>query len=101
MHYYSAAVCSRFCISRFHDCPICGADIEGIEADNELQKKVDQFIEGHARVKRLLPKINGSEEDVSQSNVVYADVSLERGTFLVQQAMRVSHQNANFFTLAF
>ena len=90
MCFSSAVFCSRFCISRFHDCPICGADIEGIEADNELQKQVDQFIEGHARVKRLLPQVNASEGDISQSNVVYADVSLERGTFLVQQAMRVS-----------
>ncbi|KAJ6713905.1 RING FINGER PROTEIN 41 151 [Salix viminalis] len=52
----------KVCISRFKDCPLCGADIEKIEADTDLQSVVDRFIDGHARIKR--------------------------GAFLVQQAMR-------------
>ncbi|KAA8518278.1 hypothetical protein F0562_015839 [Nyssa sinensis] len=32
----------KACISRFKDCPLCGADIEKIEADTNLQNVVDQ-----------------------------------------------------------
>lgn len=81
----------RACISRFKDCPLCGADIEKIEADTDLQNTVDRFIEGHARIKRPLVT-SEKEEDVAgeNKNVIYEDVSMERGAFLVQQAMRVS-----------
>lgn len=80
----------RFCISRFRDCPLCGAGIEGVTADDELQKQVDQFIEGHARVKRSFPQgaEGGGEGERAQLSVTYEDVSLERGSFLLQQAMR-------------
>ncbi|KAJ4895803.1 zinc ion binding [Raphanus sativus] len=79
----------KVCVSRFKDCPLCGADVESIEADESLQKMVDQFIEGHARIKRSV--VNSTdEEEVGNDNkkVIYADVSMERGSFLVQQAMR-------------
>lgn len=78
----------KACISRFKDCPLCGADIEKIEADTSLQGVVDRFIEGHARIKRS--HVDGDSEDVGSDNkkVIYEDVSLERGAFLVQQAMR-------------
>lgn len=80
---------TRACISRFKDCPLCGADIEKIEADKDLQGMVDKFIEGHARIKRA--QVNKENEEVISNNkVIYEDVSLERGAFLVQQAMRVS-----------
>lgn len=81
---------ARACISPFNDCPLCGADIETIEPDIDLQDVVDRFIEGHARIKRL--QVNGDPNEVVGENktVTYADVSLERGAFLVQQAMRVS-----------
>ncbi|GAB2218879.1 hypothetical protein Drorol1_Dr00002111 [Drosera rotundifolia] len=77
----------KACISRFKDCPICGVDIKKIEPDNDLQKVVDRFIDGHARVKRSHLSTDGkvSGED---KHVKYEDVSLERGAFLVQQAMR-------------
>ena len=79
-------------MSRFKDCPLCGADVESIEADESLQKMVDQFIEGHARIKRSVVNSTDKEEEVENDNkrVIYADVSMERGSFLVQQAMRVS-----------
>lgn len=80
----------RACISRFKDCPICGADIEKIEADSNLQDMVDRFIEGHARIKRSNSNIDKEEVVGEKKPVIYADVSLERGAFLVQQAMRVS-----------
>ncbi|KAJ0255339.1 Protein NCA1 [Hirschfeldia incana] len=76
----------KACLARFKDCPLCGADIESIEADENLQKMVDQFIEGHARIKRSL--VNSTDKEDDNKKVVYADVSMERGSFLVQQAMR-------------
>lgn len=57
---------------------------------------VDRFIEGHARIKRTHVDNNAEEKEEagadSQKNktVIYEDVSLERGAFLVQHAMRVS-----------
>lgn len=80
----------RVCISRFRDCPLCGADIEKIEPDPDLQLTVDKFIDGHARIKRSQVNADGSEAKDEQKNVIYGDVSTERGAFLVQQAMRVS-----------
>ncbi|KAF7824799.1 protein NCA1 [Senna tora] len=77
----------KACISRFKDCPLCGADIEKIELDANLQSVVDRFIEGHARIKRSISSDKGEEEAESKP-VIYEDVSLERGSFLVQQAMR-------------
>lgn len=53
-----------------------------------LQNVVDRFIEGHARIKRS--QANNEEEDIGEKKtVIYEDASLERGAFLVQQAMRV------------
>lgn len=46
-----AACGHRFCAgcaARCRDCPICGADIEGLGADAETQARVDQYIEAHA-----------------------------------------------------
>ncbi|KAL5700378.1 Protein nca1 [Ranunculus cassubicifolius] len=76
------------CISRFKDCPLCGADIERIVPDDELQGTVDRFIEGHARIKR--PQIDGGAKGVNSESktIIYGDVSFDRGAFLVQQAMR-------------
>ena len=44
--------------------------------------------EGHARIKRSVSADKG-EEAAESKQVIYEDVSLERGSFLVQQAMRV------------
>ncbi|KAM0953862.1 putative transcription factor C2H2 family [Dioscorea sansibarensis] len=77
----------KACISRFKDCPLCGADIDKIEPDSELQITVERFINGHARIKRAQVNVDGSEIQ-EQKNVIYGDVSMERGAFLVQQAMR-------------
>ncbi|GAB4855229.1 hypothetical protein Ancab_023854 [Ancistrocladus abbreviatus] len=78
----------KACISRFKDCPLCGADIDTIEPDTDLQKVVDRFIDGHARIKR--PHVSADADEVigDDKPVIYEDVSLERGAFLVQQAMR-------------
>ncbi|KAI4332874.1 hypothetical protein L6164_017749 [Bauhinia variegata] len=78
----------KACISRFNDCPLCGADIEKIEPDENLQRTVDRFIEGHARIKRSISSDKGEEAATENKPVIYEDVSLERGSFLVQQAMR-------------
>ncbi|KAK9689920.1 hypothetical protein RND81_09G091000 [Saponaria officinalis] len=78
----------KACISRFNDCPLCGADIEKIEPNDDLQKVVDRFIDGHARIKRSHASTD-AEVVVSDSKpVIYEDVSLERGAFLVHHAMR-------------
>ncbi|KAL5725738.1 hypothetical protein ACHQM5_008854 [Ranunculus cassubicifolius] len=63
------------CISRFKDCPLCGADIERIVPDDELQGTVDRFIEGHARIKR--PQIDGGAKGVNSESktIIYGDVS--------------------------
>ncbi|XP_030465685.1 protein NCA1 [Syzygium oleosum] len=76
------------CIMRFKDCPLCGADIESTEADSNLQSTVDRFIEGHGRIKRSHVENSDKEEVTKKETVIYEDVSLERGAFLVQQAMR-------------
>lgn len=83
----------KACISRFKDCPLCGADIEKIEADMNLQNTVDRFIEGHGRIKR--PHVNTDSEEAvgDDKTVIYEDVSLERGAFLVQHAMRAFRAN--------
>ena len=78
----------RGCISRFQDCPLCGLDIDGIESDSEMQGLVDRFIEGHARTIR--PSLQTGAQEESAGNIKYEDISVERGSFLVQQAMRVS-----------
>jgi len=80
----------RVCISRFKDCPLCGADIERIEADTDLQSVVDRFVDGHARIKRSHVDMDKEGKVGENIKVIYEDVSLERGAFLVQQAMRVS-----------
>ncbi|KAJ6853308.1 uncharacterized protein M6B38_250300 [Iris pallida] len=77
----------KACISRFKDCPLCGADIEKIEPDADLQALVDRFINGHARIKRTQVDADTGEVRDEQKNVIYGDVSVERGAFLVQQAM--------------
>jgi hypothetical protein len=92
----------RACILRFKDCPLCGADIQGIEPDDELQGLVDRFIDGHARIKRSHAAGDG-EAASDKTKVIYEDVSMERGAFLVQQAMRVSYQinSHKLLTLSF
>ncbi|XLU76291.1 protein NCA1 [Arachis stenosperma] len=82
-----AHIFCKACISRFKDCPLCGADIEKIEPDTNLQGLVDRFIEGHARIRRSVSS-NQGEETKESGQVEYEDVSLERGSFLVQHAMR-------------
>ncbi|XP_051138840.1 protein NCA1 [Andrographis paniculata] len=83
----------KACISRFKDCPICGADIEKIEDDANLQGVVDRFIEGHARIKRSQVDTEQDEREDDKKTVIYEDVSLERGAFLMQQAMRALRAN--------
>uniref|UniRef100_A0A7I4DI66 RING-type domain-containing protein n=1 Tax=Physcomitrium patens TaxID=3218 RepID=A0A7I4DI66_PHYPA len=82
----------RGCISRFQDCPLCGLDIENIESDPEMQGLVDRFIEGHARIKRPTVQ-SGAEEASAGRDIKYEDISVERGSFLVQQAMRAFQGN--------
>ncbi|CAH1428866.1 unnamed protein product [Lactuca virosa] len=85
----------KACISKFNDCPLCGADIEKIEADANLQSVVDRFIEGHARIKRSPVDTDEKEKEIigEKKTVIYEDVSLERGAFLVQHAMRAFRAN--------
>ncbi|CAI8617486.1 unnamed protein product [Vicia faba] len=66
----------KACISRFEDCPLCGADIVKIEPDDNLQGVVDRFIEGHARIKRYVNLDKGEEAAENNKPVIY--VSLER-----------------------
>ncbi|MBA0870633.1 hypothetical protein Goshw_015114, partial [Gossypium schwendimanii] len=80
-----------FSLTSPNDCLLCGADIEKLEADTNLQSMVDRIIEGHARMKRPHVDANGGggEQVVNDDKkVIYEDISLDRGVFLVQQAMR-------------
>lgn len=96
-HSFKKILCAftRGCIARFQDCPLCGLDIDSIVSDPEMQALVDTFIEGHARSKRstihaLLTEDGQEENSESPDNKIkYEDISVERGSFLVQQAMRV------------
>ncbi|XP_042056993.1 protein NCA1-like [Salvia splendens] len=83
----------KVCISRFSDCPLCGADIEKIEDNPDLQKTVDRFIEGHARIKRSQIDTDKEEKEADTKTVIYEDVSFERGDFMMQQAMRALRAN--------
>lgn len=79
---------------RFKECPLCGADIERVEADLKFQSTVDLFINGHARIKRShVNEGSGEKLDTEKKTVIYEDVSFERGSFLVQQGMRAYHAN--------
>ncbi|KAI5404521.1 hypothetical protein KIW84_051614 [Lathyrus oleraceus] len=49
---------------------------------------VGRFIEGPARIKRTVNLNKGEEATENDEPVIYEDVSMERGSFLVQQAMR-------------
>lgn len=60
---------------------MCGADIEGVEPDAELQALVDRFIDGHARIKRS-HAAGEAEVPGGKKKVIYEDVSMERGAFL-------------------
>lgn len=88
----------RNCISRFRDCPLCGADIESIEPDSSLQVMVDVYIEGHGRIHRSIPSSipppssdtvirKESKEETLKYMKSTEDVSLDRGSFLLQQAV--------------
>lgn len=83
----------KACLSRLKDCPLCGSDIAKIEDDPNLQAIVDRFIDGHARIKRSQVDTDKEENDGEKKNVIYEDVSLERGAFLVQHAMRALRAN--------
>ncbi|KAI5434332.1 hypothetical protein KIW84_021260 [Lathyrus oleraceus] len=62
-----------------------------IEPDDNLQDVVDRFIEGPARIKRSVNLNKGEEATENNESVIYKDVSMERVSFLVQQAIRAFH----------
>ncbi len=61
--------------------------------DPEGQILVDQFIEGHARIKGTPLHVDSAEgvtgESKDQSTMMYADTSSAGGSFLAQQAMQL------------
>ncbi|KAI5442340.1 hypothetical protein KIW84_011419 [Lathyrus oleraceus] len=67
------------------------AAVTKIEPDDNLQDVVDRFIEGPARIKRSVNLNKGEEATENNESVIYKDVSMERVSFLVQQAMRAFH----------
>ncbi|KAF3448762.1 hypothetical protein FNV43_RR09475 [Rhamnella rubrinervis] len=76
---FESSSCVPSCISRFKDCPLCGADIEKIEDNETLQSLVDRFIEGHARIKRSHVDSAEDEEEKEKAEtqkdkrVIYED----------------------------
>lgn len=72
--YYNCKVTNcnhRFCggcIDKFRDCPVCGADIEHLTSDAEMQDLVDNFIRGHAGSKILYNEDPSNEAESAESS---------------------------------
>eukprot|EP00850_Spirogloea_muscicola_P017155 SM000144S00703 [mRNA] locus=s144:304396:307167:- [translate_table: standard] len=84
----------RGCLASFRDCPLCGADIDGLEPHKEMQAMVDKYIAGHARRQRSTAAA-GELASESETRKLDKDAALERGSLLLQQAMR-AFQAQNF-----
>ncbi len=71
----------------------CGADVDEMLPDPEVQILVDQFIEGHARINGTPLHVDSAEgvtgESKDQSIMMYEDTSSAGGSFLAQQAMQL------------
>lgn len=52
----------RYCIQKFKDCPLCGADIDSVTGDGETQRAINTFLDVHAAdsVVELSSGITGS-----------------------------------------
>ena len=63
----------RHCISRFGDCPTCGADVTSVESFPESQSVVESFLSAHAgdtsiwQVEGLVKKEDEEEEETGKA----------------------------------
>lgn len=63
----------RHCISRFRDCPTCGADVVSVESAPESQSLVETFLSAHAgdksiwQIEGTTSKENEDEEDIGKA----------------------------------
>ncbi|KAL6850194.1 hypothetical protein ACP4OV_020821 [Aristida adscensionis] len=83
----SCIICQALLFESSKCMPCSHKFCKGVEPDSELQTLVDRFIDGHARIKRSHTTGDAEVSD-GKNKVIYEDVSMERGAFLVQQAMR-------------
>ncbi|GJN28266.1 hypothetical protein PR202_gb16371 [Eleusine coracana subsp. coracana] len=96
---HSSWVPACFTLLHFKDCPLCGADIEGIEPDSQLQPIVDRFIHVHAQIKRS-HAVGNAEVLAGNGKVIYEDGSMERGAFLVQPSYEGDALNFDIYRLS-
>eukprot|EP00897_Mesotaenium_endlicherianum_P001949 jgi/Mesen1/1782/ME000014S01190 len=86
----------RGCVMRFRDCPLCGADIDSLAPDEDMQALVDRFVEGHvlkAAAKDAAADVDGSREQQKEilkklDVAAYNEPMAVPGSFLLQHAMR-------------
>ena len=60
----------RYCIQKFKDCPLCGADIDSVTGDGETQRAINTFLDVHAAdsVVELSSGITGSTKNSDDSD---------------------------------
>ena len=78
----------RVCISRFRDCPTCGADVVSAVEDPEAQSVVESFLSAHAGDKSIwqiegTAPMNSSTNDNEEENE-----ETGRAAFLLQVGLR-------------
>eukprot|EP00803_Ostreobium_quekettii_P005416 evm.model.scf_298.5 EVM.evm.TU.scf_298.5 scf_298:23621-26085(+) len=95
------AVCGhrycRFCASRCRDCPTCGADVQGIEDDAEMQGLVDKYIDAHCVNHTIWELESGEPVDKHRGLKVDDPTGLQRcsATFFLQLGLR-SYMSGNY-----
>jgi tetratricopeptide (TPR) repeat protein len=74
----------RVCISRFQDCPTCGADVVSVEADAEAQSVVESFLSAHAGDQSIW-QIEGTAPTNNEEN---EEEEKGKAAFLLQVGVR-------------
>ncbi|KAI5404522.1 hypothetical protein KIW84_051615 [Lathyrus oleraceus] len=77
-----------FLLSNIVDVFLLELVVAAVIVSTSAKGVVGRFIEGPARIKRTVNLNKGEEATENDEPVIYEDVSMERGSFLVQQAMR-------------
>ncbi|KAL4517007.1 hypothetical protein Ndes2437B_g06628 [Nannochloris sp. 'desiccata'] len=77
----------RVCISRFQDCPTCGADVVSVEEDRESQSVVESFLSAHAGDKSIW-QIEGTAPSINSANENDDEGETGKAAFLLQVGLR-------------
>jgi len=76
----------RVCISRFRDCPTCGADVVSVEEDPEAQSVVESFLSAHAGDKSIW-QLEGTAPTNNSANEKEEEET-GKAAFLLQVGLR-------------